>query len=189
MSPARAPIVPMICRRKSERTASADARRYCRRSRPARPLEPLGSELEITQRTRATTWRGCAGTRPAEPRPCVQAATRTRFGIEEVGLVAELLEIASDPLPEAVEEPFVDRHAEALLRPVDQLVRDHAADRLLEDVLERSVLRLRRRSGCSSRARRTCGRGTARGPRGSTPMLILSTRISSSSGSRRLRSR
>ena len=86
--------------------------------------------------------------------------------VEEVGLRAELVELAARRVAEPVEEPLVDRHAEALLRPVDQLVRDHAAHGALEDVLQLAVLASSRSRDARARARRTCGRGTARAPRG-----------------------
>src|SRR6185369_5652842 len=55
---------------------------------------------------------------------------------EVVGLPAELRQLAPRHVAQAIEEPLVDRHPEALLGPVDDLVGDHAADGLLEDVLE-----------------------------------------------------
>src|SRR5205807_8365055 len=54
--------------------------------------------------------------------------------IEEVGAPAQLVDLCPGPRTEPRQKPFVNGDAEALLRPIDDLIRDETADGHLEDV-------------------------------------------------------
>src|SRR5262249_14499393 len=57
-------------------------------------------------------------------------------GVEIVRNLAELSDFPPRSVAETLEKPFVDGHAEALLWPVDHLVRDQSPDSALENMLE-----------------------------------------------------
>src|SRR4051794_6208441 len=70
--------------------------------------------------------------------------------IKKVCLSCELSEDTTAVVPEPVEEELVNRDAESLLGPVNQLVRDHPANCTLEHALELAVAiaHIRRNAHC-----------------------------------------
>src|SRR5258708_9609381 len=74
------------------------------------------------------------------------------FGrIEKIGAPREVVELASRRVAQPLEEPFMNRHAEALLGPINDLVGNDSADRLLKDVLGNSIARLYRSGNAHSK--------------------------------------
>ena len=78
--------------------------------------------------------------------PCAVAATRAASrGSSRSRALREPRDFGGGIRAQIAFEHFIHRHAEALLRPIDDAVRNQAAHGLLENVLERAVLDLQRR--------------------------------------------
>ena len=151
---------------RGRRRCRARARRWRRAVMPPSALRSSASYQapRLTRHHRSKLW-SCDAGQVAVPHlvdvPAVEEPARRQRALEDLVL---------GPARQRPAQPGRQRHAEALLRAIEHLVGQHAAQRLLEHVLGRSLplifSALRQRQPVRHQRR---GPGTARAPRSSAP--------------------